>query len=207
MDSKAYEIGRLLRSGIGGFVAGTKVLQQDAPRFGALVKAPLGEDFIYGIIHEINVDDDGLVRQLVTSDAVDASVIEDNRVNRNVPMEMSVLAVGYSQGVAIKHLLPPRAPLSLDVIWQCSDAEIVGFTSTGHFGYLRHLLRNPDLPVGELIAAHVQQADAAQRAEGEADWSQRAAQELITLLRDDYQMLMQVLGALGDALPELGLEQ
>jgi len=207
LDSKAYEIGRLLRSGIGGFVAGTKVLQQDAPRFGALVKAPLGEDFIYGVIHEINVDDDGLVRQLVTSDSVDASVIEDNRVNRNVPMEMSVLAVGYSQGVAIKHLLPPRAPLSLDVIWQCSDAEIVDFTSTGHFGYLRHLLRNPDLPVGELIAAHVQQADAAHKAEGEADWSQRASQELITLLRDDYQVLMQVLGALGDALPELGLEQ
>lgn len=207
MESKAFEIGRLLRSGIGGFVAGTKVLQRDAPHFGALVKAPLGEDFIYGIIHEINVDDDGLVRQLVTSEAVDPSVIEDNRVNRNVPMEMSVLAVGYSRGDEIRHVLPPRAPLSLDVIWQCSDAEIVAFTGTGRFGYLRHLLRNPDLPIGELIAAHIQQADAAHRAAkgGDPAWARRAAEELIVLLRDDYATLMQVLGALADGLPELGL--
>ncbi|MDA1329772.1 MAG: hypothetical protein DWG76_00555 [Chloroflexi bacterium] len=204
MSEKAYEIGRLLRAGISGFVAGTRVLVQDAPRFGALVRAPLGEaDSIYGIIHEINIDDDGLVRQLVTTEGVDASVIADQRVNRNVPMEMSVLAVGYRRAdQPPRHLLPPRAPLSLDLIYQCDDEEIVTFTNVGRFGYLRHLLHNPDLPVSELIAAHIQQADAAHRAAGDPTWARRAAEELILLLRDDYPVLMQVLGALSDAIPE-----
>ena len=140
------------------------------------------------------------MRQIInTSQPVDPTVIADNRTNRTVPMEISVLAVGFRRDGAIRHLLPPRAPLSLDILTQCSDAELAEFTSAGRFGYLRHLLRDPDLPVAELIAAHVQQAAAANEAAGNADWRRRVSQELITLLRDDYQMLMQVLGALSDA--------
>jgi hypothetical protein len=207
MAEKEYKIGHLLRAGIGGFVAGCRVMVQDAPRFGALVRAPLGEnDHIFGVIHEISVVDDGLVRQLVTTDQVDQTVIEDNRVNRNVPMEMSVLAVGHKKDGKIQHLLPPRAPLSLDVIYQCSDEEVIQFTSAGHFGYLRHLMRNQDLPVAELLAAHIQQSEAIHKANksGDAQWGMKAAQELITLLRDDYQMLMQVLSALADATVQEG---
>jgi hypothetical protein len=204
MSEKSYAIGRLLRSGISGFVAGTKVLVQDAPRYGSMVRAPLGEsDQIYGLIHDIHIDDDGLVRQLVTSDNVDESVIADNRENRNVPLEMSVIAIGYQRDGRISHLLPPRPPLSLDVLEQCSDEEIKAFTNQG-FGYLRHILRNPEIPIGELIAAHVQQANAANLAAGDSDWAQEVAKEIINLLRDDYGTLMQVLGALADALPQLG---
>jgi len=201
MTEKTYQIGHLLRSGISGFVAGCPIIDQEIPRFGELVHAPMGEkDRIYGIVHEISISDDGLVRQIInTSQPVDPTVIADNRTNRTVPMEISVLAVGFRRDGAIRHLLPPRAPLSLDILTQCSDAELAEFTSAGRFGYLRHLLRDPDLPVAELIAAHVQQAAAANEAAGNADWRRRVSQELITLLRDDYQMLMQVLGALSDA--------
>ncbi len=52
--------------------------------------------------------------------------------------------------------------------------------------------------MGELLAAHVQQAQRAHAAAGDPGWSASATQELITLLRDDYPTLMQVLGALGD---------
>ncbi len=208
MSEKDYPIGRLLRSGITGFVAGCPIVDQEVPRFGALVRAPLGpKDQIYGIVHEISIIDDGLVRQLVTRDQlVDATVIADNRTNRTVPMEISVLAVGYRRADVIHHSLPPRAPLSLDTIHQCSDAEIVAFTNAGRFGYLRHLLRNPDLPVAELVAAHIAQADAANSAAGDKDWRQRAAQELIALLRGDYEMLMQMLNALSDTVTT-GAEQ
>ncbi|MDH3942584.1 MAG: hypothetical protein OEV06_00615 [Anaerolineae bacterium] len=203
MDKNAIEIGRLLRSGIAGYVAGARVSEKESPQFGALVRAPLGADLqTYGLIYDIHVDDDGLVRQLVTAENVDAAVIEDNRVNRVVPMEMSIMAVGYRNGESIVHLLPPRPPLSLDVIHQCSPAELVEFTSAGSFGYFRHILRAPDAPVGEILAAHIQAASAAHEEAGNSEWRAEATQELITLLRDDYATLMAVLSALGDALPE-----
>ena len=193
------EVGRLLRGATTGFVVGCRVSQLDAPSLGALVRVPqAGAYDIFGIIHDIHIDDDGLVRQLVTADGVDESIIQDNRVNRNVPLEISVLAVGYSLNGHIFHLLPPRPPLSLDLIYKCSANEICDFTSAGHFGYFRHILRSADLPVGEILAAHLQQAQEAHAAAGRAEWGQQAAQELITLLRDDYATLMAVLGALAD---------
>jgi len=194
------EIGRLLRAATAGFVVGCRVSQVEAPSFGALVRVPLGGDYqVYGLLHDIHVDDDGLVRQLVTAEGIDPAVIADNRLNRNVPLEMSVLAVGYQQGERISHLLPPRPPLSLDVIYLCEPEAIRAFTAAGRFGYFRHILRAVDLPVGELLAAHIQQAAAAHAETGNTAWVEQATQELITLLRDDYQTLMAVLGALGDA--------
>ena len=195
-------IGRLLRANTTSFIVGCRVNQLEAPAFGAMVRIPLGEGYqIYGLIYDIRIDDDGLVRQLVTAHDVDEAIIADNRVNRNVPVEMSVLTVGYQDKGPIQHLIPPRPALSLDVIYLCTGKELAEFTSAGRFGYFRHVLRAMDIPVGELLAAHIQQANVAQAASGNADWSLEATQELITLLRDDYPTLMAVLGALGDAVP------
>ena len=97
-------------------------------------------------------------------------------------------------GATGNYLLPPTPPLTLDLMYACTPAEIRTFLSAGRFGYLRHVLRSLDLPVGELLAAHLQQAAAAMPAE----WLQAAMKELITLLRDDYATLMSVLGALSD---------
>ena len=202
----AIEIGQLLRSSTTGFVMGCRVAQLQEPAFGALVRAPISPDYqVFGLIYDIHIDDDGLVRQLVTSThAVAPEIIADNRVNRNVPVEISVLAVGYQyalpggQNSTIYHLLPPRPPLSLDRIYTCDGIELRAFTGAGRFGYFRHVLRAVDLPVGELLAAHLQQAQPAHRAAGDPDWINRATQELITLLRDDYPTLMSVLGAVGE---------
>lgn len=194
------EIGRLLRAATSGFVVGCRVTQIEAPSFGALIRVPLERDYqIYGLIYDIHIDDDGLVRQLVTADGVDEAIIADNRVNRNVPLEMSVLAIGYRQEGRIYHLLPPRPPLSLDTIYLCENEDLRQFSAAGRFGYFRHILRASDLPVGELLAAHLGQARSAHSAAGDTAWAGRATQELITLLRDDYPTLMNVLGALGDA--------
>jgi len=191
------EIGRLLRAGTTGFIAGCRVNQLDAPAFGALVRAPLGDDYqVYGLIYDIHIDDDGLVRQLVTADNISEEVLRDNRERRIVPVEMSVLSVGYEADGKIFHLLPPRPPLSLDVIYLCNEKEIKQFVTVGRFGYFRHILQNKDIPVGEVLAAHIQQASNAQKESGK--WKDDATQELITLLRDDYPTLMSVLGALGE---------
>ncbi len=190
------EIGRLLRSGTTGFVIGCRVNQLEAPRFGALVRVPLEEGYqVFGLIYDIHIDDDGLVRQLITSDSVPDEVFADNRENRNVPVEIGVLALGYEENGRIYHLLPPRPPLSLDAIYLCTDAEVARFTGAGRFGYFRQILRDQDKPVEELLAAHLMQARPAQVGAGNEDWFEQAVKELITLLRDDYQRLINVLSA------------
>jgi len=197
--SNPIEIGRLLRAGTTGFVLGCRVNQLESPTFGALVKAPVSPDYqIYGLIYDIHIDDDGLVRQLVTAERVDENIINDNRLNRNVPLEISVISVGYRQAGQVQHLIPPRPPLSLDVIYLCSPQEICEFSSASRFGYFRHILRAADLPVGELLAAHLEQTQAVQQTNGDQNWLSQATQELIILLRDDYPTLMSVLGALSD---------
>lgn len=194
----AIEFGRLLRSSTTGCVVGCQVSRFDAPSLGALVRIPLHDQQIYGLIYDMHIDDDGLVRQLVTADNVSEEIMLDNRVNRNVPVEISVLFVGYAQDGKIFHLLPPRPPLSLDTIFLATGAELCAFTSAGRFGYFRHILRALDLPISELLAAHIQQAAEAQSAGGDQAWASSAGQELITLLRDDYPTLMGVLSALAD---------
>ncbi len=190
------QIGHLLRSSITGFVAGCSVSQLEAPALGALVRAPLEDDYaVYGLITDIHIEDDGLVRQLVTAGNVSPEVMHDNRERRIVPVEMSVLAVGYAQEGKIFHLLPPRPPLSLDVIYSCSQAELTKFVTAGRFGYFRHVLQAKDIPIGEVLAAHI--LDVKNKTKN-ATWVEEATRELITLLRDDYPVLMAVLGALGE---------
>lgn len=196
----AIEIGRLLRAGTAGCVIGCRVSQLNIPVFGGLVRIPLEAGYqIYGLIHDIHIDDDGLVRQLVTTPDLSADVLLDNRINRNVPVEISVLFCGYEQAGRISHLLPPRPPLSLDSIFTCSDVELVRFTGAGQFGYFRHILRNEEVPLGEVLAAHLEQASHAHSSNGDLTWVRNATQELITLLRDDYPSLVGVLSALRDA--------
>jgi hypothetical protein len=146
------EIGRLLRASTTACVVGCRVSQANVPGFGGLVRIPLDPDYaIYGLIYDIRIEDDGLVRQLVTAEKIDEDVIQDNRVNRNVPVEVSVLHVGYRQAGEIHHLLPPRPPLSLDAIYVCGPKEACAFTQAGRFGYFRHILRATDLPTGEQL--------------------------------------------------------
>lgn len=193
-------MGRLLRSGTASCVIGVNVSQIDAPSFGGMVRIPLDNGLqIYGLIFDIRVQDDGLVRQLATSPEVSEAVIADNRRNRTVPVEISVLFIGHALKGEISHLLPPRPPLSLDMIYACGPDELCCFTNAGRFGYFRHILRSLEAPAGELIAAHLREAHRAHCGQGNPGWAVSATQELITLLRDDYPTLMSVLGALADA--------
>lgn len=105
------EIGRLLRASTSGLVVGCRVSQIDAPAFGAMVRVPVDPAYqIYGLIYDIHIDDDGLVRQLITAEGVNEDVIADNRLNRNVPLEMSVLSIGYRLREQYFHAIPPRPP-------------------------------------------------------------------------------------------------
>jgi len=199
------DVGRVLRAGTQGFTIGCQVRQLSGPSFGCLVKAqPVdAREAIFGLIYNMAVDDDPLVRRLILADSQPEAVINDQRQNRLLPIEMSVLAVGYGRDGRFYHGLPPRPPLNLDPVLLCLDkAEIVRFTD--RLGYLRLILRAADLgvPVDQLLVAHLQDI---YRLRGyEVDWAIRVINEVIELLRNDYETLVPVLEAIGEALPELG---
>lgn len=193
------EIGKLLSSDTLGFIAGCRVNQLDAPSFGAMTLVPLDEGIrVFGLIYDIHIEDDGLVRQLAMTENLADDFRRDNRENRTVPVEIGVLALGYEQDGVISHLLPPRPPLSLDEIFLCTPEEVAAFTGAGRMGYLRHILRDQDKPVAELLAAHLRNAREVQETAGHPEWFDAAVEELITLMKDDYPTLMTVLGVVDE---------
>ena len=195
-----FSAGRLLRSNTRGCVVGCHVNQQ-VPAFGSMVYIPTESGRIFGLVYDIHIDDDGLVRQLAAAGNIPDAVILDNRTNRNVPVEMSILFIGFSHGKKILHLLPPRPPLSLDEMYICEPEDVIEFTSAGKLGYLRHILSNQDVPIGDLLCAHLQNAKAAHDEGKDPNWISAAVQEIIILLRDNHEMMTSVLGAISDAFP------
>ncbi|PWH19723.1 MAG: hypothetical protein DDG59_02110 [Anaerolineae bacterium] len=196
----AIQIGRLLSANSRQFLVGCHVSQANLPSLGALVRVDLNDRFaVYGIIIDISIAEDGFVRQLATVDPIDEAIVRDHRLNRNVPLEMRVLSVGYRSGDQIFHLLPPKPPLGLDLLVSCAPEEVVNFTSTGRLGYLRHLLQETSPLMIEVLAAHLQWAQGIHQQSGHADWSQQAVQAIITWLRDDASTLLRVLHCLADA--------
>ena len=194
-------IGRLLRGTVKGFVIGCTVDEVLTPHFGGMVKVPLDEKIeTVGMIYDIQVADDGLVRQLAGAPEVAPSTIQDAQVNRNVPLEISVLSLGHFEDGQISHRLPPRPPLSLDVISLCTAEDIQRFTAQG-VGYFRHLLRDRELPLADLLAVHLPEAGQVHSGEESRLWLEGALRELTALLRDDYDRLMRVMNAVQEQLP------
>ena len=197
-SSRSIPIGKLLRADNSQFVAGCRVRELETPAFGSLVRASLEDQTdVYGLITNISINDDGLVRQLVSGVSIPGEYTADNRYNRNLPVEIHVLTIGYGRDGQIHHQLPPRPPLSLDQLFLCDSEEVARFTRHG-YSYLRHILRLVDQPVEELLVAHLSQARRVQDSLGNPDWYEAACQRLIVLLRDDYPRLTQVLDALSE---------
>jgi hypothetical protein len=206
-ENENQEIGRVLRASTAGFAIGCRVSQLSKPSFGCLVKAqPLGDrEAIYGLIYDMHIDDDPLARRLVLADNPPQEVIEDQRNNRLLPIEMSVLTVGYQEDGQLRHGLPPRPPLNLDPVYLCKDPAEVSLFTDGR-GYLRLVLRatGSQVPVDQLLVAHI--SHIYQLRGNDSAWAMGTVQELIQLLRGNYELLVPTLEAISDALPELPLD-
>lgn len=198
------EIGRVLRASTVGFAVGCQVSQLSLPAFGSLVRAqPIeAREAIYGLIYDMHIDDDPLVRRLVLAEDPNPELIDDQRRNRMLPVEMSVLAVGYTLDGQLRYGLPPRPPLTLDPVHLCLEpADVRAFTDS--LAYLRLVLRAADsnVPVDQLLVAHV--LSIYQLRGRDMEWVTRVVTELVELLRSDYEGLIPMLEALSEALPEL----
>jgi len=190
------EVGRIIRSNTARFAVGCLVLQPQpkVPAFGSLVKARAGDVEVYGLIYDVRMEDDPFVRQMATTDGLPAEYIADQRRNRQVPIEVGVLVVGYrplsdgDKAGSFEYHLPPQPPLSLDVIHTCGREELIEFTE--RFDYFRLVLDNRDLPADELLAASLRYAaEARDSASTGHEFLLGAGRELARLLAVDLARL------------------
>lgn len=183
MNSGSIQVGRVLRASTRGFTIGCAVMQPDIPAFGSFVRAEREDprSAIYGLIYDVSVEDDPFVRQFIGANPPE-EVVRDQRENRQVPIEVSVLAVGYDAGT-LRHGLPPQPPVTLDWLYQCPEEEIRAFTE--RFDYFRLVLEAREVPANELLAASLRAAAAARSESERESFLVEAGRELVRLLAGD----------------------
>ncbi len=187
-------IGRVLRASTVGFVCGTRSEEIGQPSFGAFVRTRHGQmsDIdVIGLIYAISIDDDPLVRQMILANNLNQSTFSDQRVNRMVPVEISVLNVGFIQYDAAYHTMPPRPPLSLDPVQLC-DPDTV-WTFTQRLDFLRLVLNSSEVPTEELLAAALLHAANARPAQERYQFLVEAGRRLAGLLAHDLPRLQHLL--------------
>jgi hypothetical protein len=186
-------IGRLLRSATTGFVFGCQVPEPDVPRFGDFVRAPVqrGRGDVIGLVYDLVVQDDAFVRPLVAAPGLTDEYVLDQRLNRQVPIEVSVLAVGYHAEAGFVQGLPPQPPLTLDVIHLCAPEEVRAFTE--RLDFLRLIVDSAEAPADELLAVALGRAAEARPAEEREPFRRRAGRELARLLQRDLPRLERLL--------------
>jgi len=184
MADGVIPVGRVLRASNRGFVVGCRVMQPDIPAFGSFVRAEgrAPETTIYGLIYDVVVQDDLFVRRFIIADPPE-EVVRDQRENRQVPIEVSVLTVGYRESDHIFHAIPPQPPVTMDTLYQCSPEEVMAFTQ--RFDYFRLVLSRPEVPADDLLAASLQVAAVARPAQEREDFLVEAGRELARLLAGD----------------------
>jgi hypothetical protein len=161
-------VGRILRASTRGFDCGTHS-KDIGPQhdFGAFVKVPIAntsreEGLIHaiGLIYKVEIKDDQLINELVLGEAVPDMILRDQRENRMIPVEIKIVNVGFivNQGnqMAIFRSLPPRPPMSLSDVEQCTAEEIREFTRLPDF--FRLLLTASEVPADDLVAAGIRYA-------------------------------------------------
>ncbi len=160
---KVITVGNVLRADIRGFVIASAIPEPDVPTFGAFVRALIQQEqaVLIGQVYDIRLEADPFMRSLAAKldedDPAYREVIADQREVRLLPVEISVIALGYRDGQGVYHHgLPPQPPMLLRRIALCSTGEVAAFTQEPEF--LERLLESRDVPADDLIRAAVRQA-------------------------------------------------
>ncbi len=192
-------IGYVLNANTLGCTAGCRMSQISNPEFGKMVAISAhNQIIIYGIIANVHILDDGLVRQLATTQPIEERIIRDNRDNRIIPLEFSIIFLGFTNKEKISHLLPPNPPLSLESVFPCSDKDILAFTTAGNGGYLRYMVADKGTLNFDLVAAHFRNIHALLAEEERVAWVEKSTHMLVHLYRNEYDTLSALLHTLSD---------
>lgn len=197
-------VGRVLRATTRGFACGTHSRNVGTLHdFGAFVRVPVANDgacCVIGLIYAVEIKDDQLVNELVMADGIDPNVLQDQRENRMVPVEIDVLNIGYGyrdgRGLVVNavHSLPPRPPMSLSEVVLCSPSEICAFTE--RFDFFRLVLHAADVPSEDLLATALRFALDCRAPDERESFRIAAGRHLAKLLTTDLRRLSNVLALL-----------
>ncbi|NJL57464.1 hypothetical protein HC928_21785 [bacterium] len=188
-------VGRVLRASTRGLSCGTHSARIDHRHdFGALVKAPIANDptiEAVGVIYAVEIKDDLLISELVMAEAVDSNVMRDQLENRIIPVEISVLNIGYRVNSYYVHSLPPRPPMSLSPVRLCNVDEVFDFTRQPDF--YRLILNAAEVPSDDLLAATLRYASSAYHPDERYAFLVEAGRQVARLLSGDMKRLASVL--------------
>jgi hypothetical protein len=188
-------VGRVLRASTRGFCCGIHSARiDDRHDFGAFVKAPVANhqvDQVIGLIYAVEVKDDLMISELVMAETVNPNVLRDQRENRLVPVEVSVLNIGYHNGSHFVHSLPPRPPMSLSAVTVCTAEEVRAFTVRPDF--FRLVLQASEVPSDDLLATSLRHAMWAYPEEERRDFMVASGRHLARLLSNDLKRLSHIL--------------
>lgn len=190
----SQRIGEIVETNSTGFVAVSKTLHQP-PALGSLVKVQLGgEDYAYGVVSFGTTTSPDPGRRAVpraSNEVYDEAVYDEQpQLTRVLHTEFTVVLVGCIEVGGICQHLPPRPPRLHYDVHECTPGEVRNFSE--RLVYFRLLLNaQGEAPAEQLLAAHIRQVYSAR--DRDAAWLERAAREVTSLLKGDYDQMMTVL--------------
>jgi hypothetical protein len=176
-------IGRVTRCSTQGFVGAVRQLDPQMPTFGTLCKAEAqqGNTYVVGAVYDISIEDDPFARYVASSERANSEQIADHVVNRQTPIEISAIALGYIKGDKYFFSLPPQPPLTMAQIIPLTDAEVIAFT-TG-FEFIPTLINFHN---DELTAAVLRTAAQCRPESEQHNYLQSGGRACARLLNEDF---------------------
>lgn len=190
------KIGRLLRSTSQSFVFGANIPREQVPAFGSFVKAPFpnGGGEVLGVVYDLVILDNDFLRRLALAETqLSEEVLLDQRQTQ-LPIEVSVLTVGYIHNEKVRCGLPPQPPISLDFIDLCAQEEATALCDSPDLW--RILLQSRQLTSDELLLTVVRNQCEQLPADRRYPFLRGIAQALTRYLGNDFQRLDILLGRL-----------
>jgi hypothetical protein len=194
------KIGEIIETATTSFVAESEELNRP-PALGSLVKVQVGgADYAYGVVSYGTTTSPEPGRRAVrrsTEEVFDEAIYDEHpQLRRILHTEFNVILVGWVQGGIIHQHLPPQPPPLHHSVYQCAPEEVKAFSQWLY--YLRLLLSSrAGVSAEQLVAAHVRETY--RQRGGDAQWLERTARELASLLKHDYERLMTILYAIEPA--------
>ncbi|WP_322802573.1 hypothetical protein [Thermoflexus sp.] len=183
-------IGRVIESSARTFLVGCRLTAEDIPAFGSFVQTARGETTIIGIIYDLILEGDELTRMVALQDVPPQEIQQDMIENRNIPVQIGVLTLGYMRDRFTYYGIPHQPPALLEPVYTCLPAQIQRFTEQPDF--IRTLVEAREAS-DDVLAAVVRAAAAIRPGPHQRDFLIQVGQELVRLLADEPTRLGQVL--------------